>query len=176
MIIKSKSGVANLYAMVLVIFIAFGLIAIVLPQAINLTNKHLQKSKYEVMITSITELDNTITKVSANKYNSSKITINNPEELEIDCSNDKIKANIIYDLDFRNDTNTNVYGITINKEKNNLYFEKDYNNTLIDMDCNSFFFGKGENTIIISYDDFNSTNSKIKINIYRVTKDINYED
>ncbi len=163
---KNKKGLAVIFSYIMFLLIALGVLSIVLVGSLEITRKNQENYGYQGMIRSITYINNTINDVATQRYSNKQITINNPDEILIDCQEDIISGNLIYSGKFRTDQNSNINGITIYKKINNLYFEKIISKSgIIDVDCNSFNLNKGDNTININYIDY--SNEKINITITR---------
>jgi len=172
---NKEKGTATMLSFLIYVFIALAVLAIAVTATSETISEHQQNYNYEQMIKSIVGLDRDIQEVSQNKQNLSRVTIYNPGELDINCSGNKITGSIEYTLGFRDDQNTDIYGITAYYKLSRVYFEKNYGiNDLIDLDCQSFSLNKGKNQITISYKDYNSITEKVDVNIYW-TKDISYE-
>jgi len=166
-LIKNKKGTVNLIAYVFYILLALSVLAIVVTSSLNIIEKHKQKNNYELMLKTINNLDNKIQEVSNNRFQRQEIIVNNPEELTIDCENNKIIGSVVYGSNFKTDQNVNINNIILYKKLGKIFFEKEINNSnnLINLNCNNLNLNKGKNTITVSYFDYNSQNEKIQIDI-----------
>jgi len=162
----NKKGLAVIFSYILYLLIALTVLSIVLVGSLEITTKNQENYKYNEMIKTITYINDSINDVASQRFSNKQITVNNPDEILIDCQEDIIYGNIIYSGEFRIDQNSLVNGITIYKKINNLYFEKTISESgLINIDCNSINLNKGENIININYIDY--SNQKINITITR---------
>lgn len=162
----NKKGLAVIFSYILYLLIALTVLSIVLVGSLEITTKNQENYKYHEMIKTITYINDSINDVASQRFSNKQITVNNPDEILIDCQEDIIYGNIIYSGEFRIDQNSLVNGITIYKKINNLYFEKTISESgLINIDCNSINLNKGENIININYIDY--SNQKINITITR---------
>ncbi|MCK9293108.1 MAG: DUF2341 domain-containing protein [archaeon] len=166
-LIKNKKGVVNLIAYIFYILLALSVLAIVISGSLNIIEKNKQKNNYELMLKTIDSLDKKIQEVSNNRFQRQEVIVNNPEELTIDCENNKIIGSVVYGSNFRTDQNVNVNNIILYKKLGKVFFEKEINNSnnLINLNCNNLNLKQGKNTITVSYFDYNSQTEKIQIDI-----------
>jgi len=164
----NKKAQANIISYILFILIAIIAFTMVTTESINIIKKHQDTYKLDLMTKSISYLNENIVLVSHERFSKKEIIVNNPEEIKIDCENNKITGSLSYSLEFRMDRNSEINGITVYKRINNLYFDKNVSDlNTIQLDCNSFTLNKGENLIDIYYVSY--TDNKVHIDINRPT-------
>ncbi len=167
----NKKAQANIISYILFILIAIIIFTMVATESINIVRKHQETYKFNLMIDSISYLNNNIILVSHERFSKKEIIINNPEEITIDCENNRITGSLSYSLEFRTDQNTEINGITVYNKINNLYFDKNISdNELIYLDCTTFTLNKGKNLIDIYYITYED--DKVHLDINRPTPNI----
>jgi len=156
---------ANIISYILFIFIAIIIATMVATESNTIIKKHQDAYKFDLMIDSITYFTDNIKAVSHERFSNKEIIINNPEEITIDCENNKITGSLSYSLEYRYDQNTEINEIIIYKKINNLYFDRNIaENNTIDLDCNTFSLNKGKNIIDIYYIAYEDEEVHIDIN------------
>lgn len=164
----NKKAQANIISYIFFILIAIIAFTMVTTESINIIKKHQDTYKLDLMTKSISYLNENIVLVSHERFSKKEIIVNNPEEIKIDCENNKITGSLSYSLEFRTDRNSEINGITVYKRINNLYFDKNISDlNTIHLNCNSFTLNKGENLIDIYYVSY--TDNRVNIDINRPT-------
>jgi hypothetical protein len=132
--------------------------------ATNIINKYEEKYNYDQMIKTISDIEENINLVAKNKNTSKNIIVNNPQELLIDCENNKIIGKINYESEFINDQEVIINNIIIYKKNNNIIFERNISdNNIIKLNCTSLSLNKGKSEIVIKYSDYDTNTEKILI-------------
>jgi len=172
--LKSK-GAVSIYSFMLYTIISLALIGVVYSVAIVPTTKYQQQNNLETMIETIQKINAEIKTVSQSIGSKSQIIVYNPQELLVDCENNRFDGKITYNQEFREDLYI-IHNIKIDKKNNNLEFlfafeDSDKINLLCGIDeeyVDSIFLSKGKNTIDISYESYNAVEDKINIRISNV--------
>jgi hypothetical protein len=164
MFYKKEKAVVSVFAYIFYIMIGISIIALVVMYATNIINKYEEKYNYDQMIKTISDIEENINLVAKNKNTSKNIIVNNPQELLIDCENNKIIGKINYESEFINDQEVIINNIIIYKKNNNIIFERNISdNNIIKLNCTSLSLNKGKSEIVIKYSDYDTNTEKILI-------------
>ncbi len=160
-------AVVTIYSYVLYVIITLGLIVLVYSSAIVTSNKAQEQHNYDRMIEAIQKIDAEIKTVSQNIDSVSQISVENPEELEINCEDNELYGLVTYNQDFVDD-GLKVNNIFVAKQYNNINFNVYYgvnDNINLVCDSNIIYLNKRLNTINISYEEYDNVEEKINIRI-----------
>ncbi len=164
---KTEKGAANLISYFLYIFVSIVVLSTIIYMVQETMQSNEEKYQFDEMIKNITIVSTTIENVTQSRFSSREVTVFNPDVLEIDCNQNQIRGEIIYNLNFRTDIPVVVNDIEISKVSNRLYFVKEiYDlNQGVNIDCNLVNLNKGKTRYIFRYQEYDLENKKIILNI-----------
>lgn len=167
MLYKTQKGAANLLSYFLYIFVSIIVLSTVVYMVQETIQSNEEKYNFDEMIKNISIISNTFENVTQSRFSSREITVFNPDVLEIDCNQNQIRGEIVYNLNFRTDIPVIIEDIEISKISNRLYFIKEiYDvNQGINIDCNLTNLNKGKTNYIFRYQDYNVEENKIIVSI-----------
>lgn len=166
MFIKTQKGAANLMSYFLYIFVSIVVLSTVVYMVQETIQSNEEKYQFDEMIKNINLISTTIENVTQSRFSSREVTIFNPDVLEIDCNQNQIRGEIVYNLNIRDDQEIFITDIGISKESNRVYFIKTINtNPYINIDCNTVNLNKGKTNYIFRYQDYNLDSQKIILTI-----------
>jgi hypothetical protein len=166
MLLRTQKGAANLFTYFLYIFVSITVLGSVMYMVQDTIDKNQEKYNFDKMIENIDLISDTFNSISKSRFSAREITIYNPEVLEIDCNQNEIRGEIIFNQEIREDQLVSIRDIEIRKETNRAYFKKNINNNnQINIDCNLVNLNKGQTKYLFRYQDYNVDENKIVINI-----------
>ncbi|NCP72281.1 hypothetical protein GW835_02730 [archaeon] len=166
MFLRKEKGAANLFSYFLYIFVSIAILSSILYMVQDTIEKNQEKYNFDQMIENIDLISNTFQEISKSRFSAKEITIYNPEVLEIDCNQNEIRGEIIFNSEIRDDQLVTIKDIEVSKESNRAYFKKTINNnSQINIDCNLINLNQGQTNYVFSYQDYNLDENKIIIEI-----------
>lgn len=168
----NQKGAATLMSTMAYLLISFAILAMVTTSAMDLLSKSKEQANYETMLDTFEKI-NLVLKDSVSNKQEIDLKINNPEELEIDCTNNKIIGKITYKGNYKTEE-TIIADVLTYKEGDYVYFEKDITNLgNITLNCKDKLLPKGKITLTINYFEYDSSTKTISLDISHNTKDHN---
>ena len=170
--IENQKGATNLISTMAYLLISFAILAMVTTSAMDLLSKSKEQANYEVMLDTFEKI-NLVLKDSITNKQEIDLKINNPEEIEIDCTNNKIIGKITYHGNYKTEE-TIISDVVTYKKGDYVYFEKDITNLgNITLNCKDKLLPKGKITLTINYFEYDSSTKTISLDISHNTKDHN---